>query len=103
MFDNGGDIQEWVKYSSYGIPFLLTPGDFNKDGTVDKDDDDLFTADYGAYDSLADVLRRIALDEREHKLESLQELEVLPERTRRGRLLAAAGILAAALAFIALV
>ncbi len=37
-----------------------------------------FVDDYGHFDSLADLLRRIGLDEREHKLESL-------ERTTRPR------------------
>ena len=37
-------------------------------------------ADYGTFDSVADVLRQISLDERHHKLESLEDLA----RTRRG-------------------
>ncbi len=34
-----------------------------------------FCADYGRFDSVGDLLRRIALDEREHKEESLERLE----------------------------
>jgi|GEM_PF-884284 len=52
--------------------------------------------DYGGGDTLGDVLRQIALDERQHKLESLEELEQLPSR-RIGRALAAASVVAGAL------
>jgi hypothetical protein len=42
VFDNAGTVLEWIKYSSYGVPFLLTPGDYNKDGIVDGDDEIFF-------------------------------------------------------------
>lgn len=35
-----------------------------------------FASDYGGFKSLADLFRRIGLDEREHKLESLARLEL---------------------------
>jgi len=34
-----------------------------------------FTTDYGKFENVADVLRQIAVDEREHKLESLSNLD----------------------------
>jgi len=34
-----------------------------------------FEKDYGAYDSIADLFRRIGLDEREHKQESLFRMQ----------------------------
>ena len=34
-----------------------------------------FRDDYGDFASMADMFRQIALDEREHKLESLQRIE----------------------------
>jgi ubiquinol oxidase len=57
--------------------------------------------DYGGGDNLGDVLRQIALDERQHKLESLEELERLPRRRLAGPALAAAGAVAAGLAVAA--
>lgn len=63
-----------------------------------------FTEEYGAYGSVADVLRRIALDEREHKLESLEELAALPRRARRlPRVAIAATLVGTAFAVSALV
>ena len=35
VFDSTGEIQEWDKYRAYGVPFLLTPGDHNKDVAVE--------------------------------------------------------------------
>jgi YD repeat-containing protein len=55
IFDNAGDVLEWHKYSAYGIPFLLTPGDHDKNGAVDKDDETLFNANFGASNPLADL------------------------------------------------
>jgi RHS repeat-associated protein len=55
IFDNAGDVVEWHKYSAYGIPFLLTPGDHDKNGDVDKDDSDAFNADYTAGNLRADL------------------------------------------------
>jgi len=34
-----------------------------------------FTEDYGSFETVADVLRQIAVDEREHKLESLSKID----------------------------
>jgi len=55
IVDNAGDIQEWDKYRAYGVPFLLTPADHNKDGTVTKDDSNAFDADYAAGNLRADL------------------------------------------------
>lgn len=52
--------------------------------------------DYGTYGSVADVLRRIGLDEREHKLESVAELDA-PRTRRSARSRVAVVVLAAAL------
>ncbi|MBX3405066.1 MAG: hypothetical protein KF699_16785 [Phycisphaeraceae bacterium] len=55
IFDNDGAVVEWIKYSAYGVPFLLTPGDHNKDGVIDKADADAFDADYAANNARADL------------------------------------------------
>jgi len=55
IVDNAGDIQEWDKYRAYGVPFLLTPADHNKDGAVAKDDSNAFDADYAAGNLRADL------------------------------------------------
>ena len=34
-----------------------------------------FAGDYGEFDSMADLFRRIALDERQHKLESIERMK----------------------------
>jgi ubiquinol oxidase len=57
-------------------------------------------ADYGRFESIGDVLRQIALDERAHKLESIEQLEVLPVAGWRPAVLgtlAAAGLWAVTL------
>ncbi|MBX3402908.1 MAG: hypothetical protein KF699_05780 [Phycisphaeraceae bacterium] len=46
IFDNAGAVIEWQKYSAYGVPFLLTHGDHNKDGVVNSADEDAFYEDY---------------------------------------------------------
>ncbi|MBX3406131.1 MAG: hypothetical protein KF869_05135 [Phycisphaeraceae bacterium] len=46
IFDNSGAVIEWQKYSAYGVPFLLTPGDHGKDGVVNSADEDAFDEDY---------------------------------------------------------
>ncbi|MBX3402906.1 MAG: hypothetical protein KF699_05770 [Phycisphaeraceae bacterium] len=46
IFDNAGAVIEWQKYSAYGVPFLLTHGDHNKDGVVNSSDEDAFYEDY---------------------------------------------------------
>ena len=51
--------------------------------------------DYGCAETLGDVLRQIALDEREHKLESLAELAETRTRPRRNRAVPVAAVLAA--------
>jgi hypothetical protein len=48
-------VLEWVKYSAYGVPHLLTPGDHDKSGEVDKDDETAFNADYGTGNLRADL------------------------------------------------
>jgi len=55
IVDNAGDIQEWDNYRAYGVPFLLTPADHNKDGAVTKDDSNAFDADYAAGNLRADL------------------------------------------------
>jgi len=55
VFDSTGQIEEWDKYRAYGVPFLLTPGDHNKDGAVAKDDSNAFDADYAAGNLRADL------------------------------------------------
>ncbi|MBX3405068.1 MAG: hypothetical protein KF699_16795 [Phycisphaeraceae bacterium] len=57
IFDNAGAVIEWQKYSAYGVPFLLTPGDHNKNGAIAKDDQDAFDADYAANSPRADLNR----------------------------------------------
>ncbi len=61
IVDNAGDIQEWDKYRAYGVPFLLTPADHNKDGAVTKDDSNAFDADYAAGKLRADLNKDGAL------------------------------------------
>ena len=46
IFDNAGAVMEWQKYSAYGVPYLITPGDHNKDGVVNSADVDAFDEDY---------------------------------------------------------
>ncbi len=36
--DTAGDILEWVKYSSYGVPICIPMGDYDTDGDVDAAD-----------------------------------------------------------------
>jgi len=55
IVDSSGEIQEWDKYRAYGVPFLLTPGDHNKDGAVAKADSNSFDADYAAGNLRADL------------------------------------------------
>jgi len=55
IVDNAGDIQEWDKYRAYGVPFLLTPRDHNKDGAVAKAHSNAFDADYAAGNLRADL------------------------------------------------
>ena len=55
IFDHTGAVLEWVKYSAYGVPHLLTPGDHDKSGEVDKDDETAFNADYGTGNLRADL------------------------------------------------
>jgi len=61
IVDNAGDIQEWDKYRAYGVPFLLTPADHNKDGAVTKADSNAFDADYAAGNLRADLNKDGAL------------------------------------------
>lgn len=48
---------EWQKYSAYGVPFLLTPGDHGKDGGIAAADQTAFNADYAANNARADLNR----------------------------------------------
>ncbi|MBX3403460.1 MAG: hypothetical protein KF699_08630 [Phycisphaeraceae bacterium] len=55
IFDNSGAVIEWQKYSAYGVPFLLTPGDHGKDGGISAADQTAFNADYAANNLRADL------------------------------------------------
>ncbi|MBX3110341.1 MAG: hypothetical protein KF743_14265, partial [Fimbriimonadaceae bacterium] len=55
IFDNSGAVVEWIKYSAYGVPFLLTPGDHGKDGGISAADQTAFNADYAANNLRADL------------------------------------------------
>ncbi|MBX3403604.1 MAG: hypothetical protein KF699_09370 [Phycisphaeraceae bacterium] len=57
IFDNSGAVMEWQKYSAYGVPFLLTPGDHGKDGGISAADQTAFNADYAANHARADLNR----------------------------------------------
>ncbi|MBX3405956.1 MAG: hypothetical protein KF869_04245 [Phycisphaeraceae bacterium] len=57
IFDNSGAVIEWQKYSAYGVPFLLTPGDHGKDGGISAADQTAFNADYAANNARADLNR----------------------------------------------
>ncbi len=41
-----GVVKEWVKYSSYGVPTAIDPGDFDRDGYVTGDDNTAFDDAY---------------------------------------------------------
>ncbi len=41
-----GVVKEWVKYSSYGVPTAIDPGDFDRDGFVTGDDNTAFDDAY---------------------------------------------------------
>ncbi len=55
IFDHVGALVEWQKYSAYGVPYLITPGDHNKDGVVDSNDYKSFDEDYDAGNLRADL------------------------------------------------
>ena len=57
IFDNSGAVLEWQKYSAYGTPYLLTPGDHNKDGVVNSADSSAFNNDYTNSNLRADLNR----------------------------------------------
>ncbi|MFQ5352613.1 MAG: hypothetical protein ACE5D3_06020, partial [Candidatus Binatia bacterium] len=38
LVDDSGALLEWVKYSSYGVPFGLPAGDTDSDGDCDSTD-----------------------------------------------------------------
>ncbi|MBX3110327.1 MAG: hypothetical protein KF743_14190 [Fimbriimonadaceae bacterium] len=57
IFDNSGAVIEWQKYSAYGVPFLLTPGDHNKNGGISAADQSAFNADFTANSPRADLNR----------------------------------------------
>ena len=52
--DTGGMV-EWVKYSSYGVPFALPAGDTDSDGDFDATDVAAITGGGGGYDVRKDV------------------------------------------------
>ncbi len=55
IIDSTGDIVEWVKYSAYGVPYALIPGDYDRDGDVDSADQSAFISDWGAGSPSADL------------------------------------------------
>ncbi|MCC6675503.1 MAG: RHS repeat protein [Phycisphaerales bacterium] len=56
MVEADGTQVERVKYSAYGVPIDLTPGDFNADAAVSgQDDTDFQAAQGGAYDVRTDL------------------------------------------------
>ncbi len=52
---DSGRILETVKYSAYGVPLLLNPADYNRDGFVNGDDYDDFSDDWDNTVTAADV------------------------------------------------
>jgi len=48
-------VKEWVKYTSYGIPFRIDPGDYNRDGFVNGTDSDDYGDDFDNTRAEADV------------------------------------------------
>ena len=59
VLSSGGLVKEWVKYSAYGVPYSITPGDFDADGFLASNDSDEFDAAYnggaGAWDARVDL------------------------------------------------
>ena len=59
VLSSGGLVKEWVKYSAYGVPYSITPGDFDADGFLTSNDSDEFDAAYnggaGAWDARVDL------------------------------------------------
>ncbi len=55
IIDSTGDIVEWIKYSAYGVPYALIPGDYDRDGDVDSADQSAYISDWGAGSPSADL------------------------------------------------
>lgn len=55
LVSDGGRILETVKYSAYGVPLLLNPADYNRDGFINGDDYDDFSDDWDNTATSADV------------------------------------------------
>ncbi|MCC6228391.1 MAG: hypothetical protein IT432_04100 [Phycisphaerales bacterium] len=46
ILSEAGIVKEWIKYSSYGVPIRIDPGDYNRDGYVNGIDYDDFADDF---------------------------------------------------------
>ncbi len=55
VLSDAGVVKEWVKYTSYGIPFRIDPGDYNRDGFVNGTDFDDYGDDFDNARAEADV------------------------------------------------
>ncbi|MFO0836553.1 MAG: RHS repeat-associated core domain-containing protein [Phycisphaerales bacterium] len=55
VLSDTGVVKEWVKYTSYGIPIRIDPGDYNRDGYVNGNDFDDYGDDFDNTRAEADV------------------------------------------------
>jgi hypothetical protein len=55
ILTSAGLVKEWVKYTSYGIPVRIDPGDYNRDGFVNGADFDDYGDDFDNARAEADV------------------------------------------------
>ncbi len=55
VLSSAGLVKEWVKYTSYGIPVRIDPGDYNRDGFVNGTDFDDYGDDFDNARAEADV------------------------------------------------
>ncbi|MFO0834397.1 MAG: RHS repeat-associated core domain-containing protein [Phycisphaerales bacterium] len=55
VLSDAGEVREWIKYSSYGVPSRIDPGDYNRDGFVNGTDYDDFADDFDNVLASADV------------------------------------------------
>jgi RHS repeat-associated protein len=55
VLSSTGQLKERVKYSAYGVPFCISPADYNGDAAVDQFDYLDFMADYDAENVRADI------------------------------------------------
>ncbi|MCC6970021.1 MAG: hypothetical protein IT434_07330 [Phycisphaerales bacterium] len=55
VLSDAGLVKEWIKYTSYGIPVRIDPGDYNRDGFVNAADFDDYSDDFDNARAEADV------------------------------------------------